>query len=130
MKKNPSEISAWAGRAGKGRGGRGNWWSRGDPSPAAPAEVVFHWPLGRWLAALHILALLPESGVKASSCLGEFSSSVLDYSFLASHCQCFTCAAFVSCSLPFVYMLSVHPWWILWPLKQARFKAQCASRVL
>ena len=59
MKKNPSEISARAGRAGKGRGGRGSWWSRGDPSPAAPAEVVFHWPLGRWLAALHILALLP-----------------------------------------------------------------------
>ena len=67
MKKNPSEISARAGRAGKRRGGRGGWWSLGDPSPAAPAEVVFHWLLGWWLAALHILTLLPESGVKASS---------------------------------------------------------------
>ena len=68
MKKNPSEISARAGRAGKGRGGRGGWWSRGDPSPpVASAEVVSRWPLGGWLAALHIVALPPESGVKAPS---------------------------------------------------------------
>lgn len=106
IKKNPSVISARpsesAGRGGQGEGEGRRMVGLGCPlSSCGLNRHSFSLATG-WLASLGLLALLPESGIKAPSQLGKFPYSVRGYSFLGSLCQHFTCTAFVFYSPPFV----------------------------